>query len=43
MTPYSLMLRNWMPQSDVLVSLVRAWLLVDAAPTATLGPEQATP
>jgi hypothetical protein len=42
-TPYSLMLRNWMPSSDVVISLVRAWLLVDAPPVVTLGPEQASP
>jgi hypothetical protein len=42
-TPYSLMLRNWLPQSDIIVSLVRAWLLVDGQPTVTLGAEQAAP
>jgi hypothetical protein len=40
---YSLMLRNWMPQSDVLVTLVRARALVDKEPTLALGAEQPGP
>lgn len=40
---YSLMLRNFMPQSDVLVTLVRARALVDKEPALALGAEQPGP
>jgi hypothetical protein len=42
-TDYSLMLRNFMPQSDVDVTLVRARTLVDHEPTLALGAEQPGP
>lgn len=40
---YSLMLRNWMPASDVVVSLVRDRPLVDNEPTVTVGAEKSLP
>jgi hypothetical protein len=42
-TDYSLMLRNYAPLTDVLVSRVRARPLVDQEPTISLGPEQSAP
>lgn len=40
---YSLMLRNWMPASDVVVSLVRDRPLVDNEPSVTVGAEKPLP
>ncbi len=42
-TDYSLMLRNWALTSDLVVTLVRARLLVDPDPSVTVGPEQMSP